>query len=137
MIYRADTDDDNKTFYLVMQLKNGNVLLALGYDNEENRHIRWLFRLEKISDINGETADINSNAKDINNDDQITSFAREFINKNIVHYESNPKVNIIDSKITRLELIESFDNLADAPIDVYALELFILAAYWLCPGIRR
>jgi hypothetical protein len=113
------------------------VLLALGYDNEENRHIRWLFRLEKISDINGETADINSNAKDINNDDQITSFAREFINKNIVHYESNPKVNIIDSKITRLELIESFDNLADAPIDVYALELFILAAYWLCPGIRR
>jgi uncharacterized protein (UPF0218 family) len=83
------------------------------------------------------TADINSNAKDINNDDQITSFAREFINKNIVHYESNPKVNIIDSKITRLELIESFDNLADAPIDVYALELFILAAYWLCPGIRR
>jgi len=62
----------------------------------------------------------------VNNDDQITSFAREFINKNIVHYESNPEVNIIDSKITRLELIESFDNLADAPIDVYALEYRLL-----------
>ena len=53
LIYRADTDDDNKTFYLVMQLKNGDVLLALGYDNEENRHIRWLFRLEKIGNRNG------------------------------------------------------------------------------------
>jgi beta-lactamase regulating signal transducer with metallopeptidase domain len=126
LIYRVDTDDDNKTFYLVMQLKNGDVLLALGYDNEEIHHIRWLFRLEKISDINGEVADRNSNANDINNDDQITSFAWEFINKDIANFELNPGVNIIDSKITRIELIETFDNLADAPIDVYALEYRLL-----------
>jgi hypothetical protein len=127
LIYRADKkDDDIKTFYLVMQLKDGDVLFALGYDNDETRHIRWLFRLEKISDFNGEAADINSNTKDVNNEDQITSFAREFINKDIANYESNPEVNIIDSKITRLELIETFDNLADAPIDVYALEYRLL-----------
>jgi len=48
-IYRADIDDDLKTFYLVMQLKNGDVLLAVGYDHEDLRHIRWLFRLEKSS----------------------------------------------------------------------------------------
>ena len=53
LIYRADTNDDNQTFYLVIQLKNGDVLLAIGYDNEDNRHIRWLFRLEEIGDRNG------------------------------------------------------------------------------------
>jgi beta-lactamase regulating signal transducer with metallopeptidase domain len=51
LVYRADTNDDNQTFYLVIQLKNGDVLLATGYDN--NRRIRWLFKLEKISDSNG------------------------------------------------------------------------------------
>lgn len=53
LIYRADTNDANQTFYLVIQLKNGDVLLTLGYDNKDNPHIRWLFKLEKISDING------------------------------------------------------------------------------------
>ncbi|MGF7142018.1 beta-lactamase regulating signal transducer with metallopeptidase domain [Anaerotaenia torta] len=126
LIYLADPNDDNQTFYLVIQLKNGDVLLAVGYDNEENRHIRWLFRLEKLSDSNGEAAGIKLNTKDDNMDGQITSFAWEFINKDIVNYESNPEVNIIDSKITRLELIETFDSLADAPIDVYALEYRLL-----------
>jgi len=55
LIYRTDTDDDIKTFYLVMQLKNGDVLLAVGYDNEDLSHIRWLFRLEKVSDFNNIT----------------------------------------------------------------------------------
>lgn len=53
LIYRADTDDEMGTFYLVMQLKNKDVLLAVGYDNTYIRHIRWLFRLEKISESNG------------------------------------------------------------------------------------
>jgi len=67
LIYRADTYDDNQTFYLVMQLKNRDVLLASGYDSKENRLIRWLFRLEKLSDSNGEATDINLNTKDANN----------------------------------------------------------------------
>jgi len=47
-VYRADTYDDKNTFYLVLQLANKDVLLAIGYDREENPHIRWLFRLEKL-----------------------------------------------------------------------------------------
>jgi beta-lactamase regulating signal transducer with metallopeptidase domain len=58
--------------------------------------------------------------------EQINDFAWEFINKDIANYESNPEINIIDSKITRLELIATFGNLADAPIDVYALEYRLL-----------
>lgn len=52
----------------------------------------------------------------------VESFAWEVINRDIEIYESNPEVNIIDSKITRLELIERFEKLADRPIEVYALE---------------
>lgn len=126
LIYRADKDDDIKTFNLVMKLKDGNVLLAVGYDNVEFRHIRWLFSLEKISNFNDEDAGINSTDKYIDYDDQIINFAREFINRDIAHYELSPEVKIIDSKITRLELIETFDNLAEAPIDVYALEYRLL-----------
>jgi len=67
-----------------------------------------------------------ANPNDVDSDDQITSFARKFINMDIENYESNPEIKIIDSKITRLELIKTFDNLADAPIDVYALEYRLL-----------
>lgn len=102
LIYRADKDDDIKTFNLVMKLKDGNVLLAVGYDNVEFRHIRWLFSLEKISNFNDEDAGINSTDKYIDYDDQIINFAREFINRDIAHYELSPEVKIIDSKITRL-----------------------------------
>ena len=58
--------------------------------------------------------------------EQITSFAWETINRDISNYELNPKVKIKESKITRLELIESFDELADTLIDVYALEYRLL-----------
>jgi len=63
LIYRADAGDDKKTFYLVMQLENGDVFLATGYDKESPRHIRWLFKLEKQGD------------------DQIAGSASESINK--------------------------------------------------------
>lgn len=53
LIYRADTNDANQTFYLVIQLKNGDILLAIGNDSTDNRRIRWLFRLEEIGDRNG------------------------------------------------------------------------------------
>lgn len=58
--------------------------------------------------------------------DQIISFALDAINRDIANYELNPEVNIIDSKITKLELIETFDALADMPIYVYALEYRLL-----------
>lgn len=58
--------------------------------------------------------------------EQIVAFAWEVINKDIAYYEENPEVKIIDSKITRLERIESFDDLTDKTIDVYALEYRLL-----------
>jgi len=54
--------------------------------------------------------------------DPIAGFAWEAINRDIANYESNPEIKITDKKITRLELLESFDALADYPIHVYALE---------------
>ncbi|HWR61979.1 MAG TPA: hypothetical protein VN580_10230 [Clostridia bacterium] len=57
---------------------------------------------------------------------QVTEIAWELINRDIDNYESNPAVKITDSKITRLELIESFDKLADTPVHVYALEYRLL-----------
>lgn len=64
--------------------------------------------------------------RDAGNEDEITRLAWEYINKDIANYELRQGVKIIDSKITRLELIESFDNLAEAPVEVYALEYRLL-----------
>lgn len=77
---------------------------------------------------NGQSKTVNKDGTNENgiNSKQITSFAWEIINRDIGNYESNPEVNIIDSKITRLELVESFDALANTPIDVYALEYRLL-----------
>ena len=63
---------------------------------------------------------------DSDEDDPITDFAWEIINRDIKNLESNPAVKIIDSKITRLKLLETFDALADNPIQVYALEYRLL-----------
>lgn len=80
---------------------------------------RWLIDAVTM----GEYEDSSGQIDDL---DQITGFAWEIVNSDIAHYELNPEVNIIDSKITRLELVESFDDLADTPIDVYALEYRLL-----------
>ncbi|HYF81952.1 MAG TPA: hypothetical protein VEB00_02845 [Clostridia bacterium] len=71
-----------------------------------------------------EAAEVDNNAS--NGSDSITRIAWETINRDITNYESNPVVNILDSKITRLEIIETFDSLADTTIDVYALEFRLL-----------
>jgi hypothetical protein len=61
-----------------------------------------------------------------NKENAITGFAWEIINRDIANYELNPEVKIVDSKITRLELLETFDTLAETPIHVYALEYRLL-----------
>lgn len=69
---------------------------------------------------------LNPEVKETDEIEQITDFAWKFINKDIANYESNPEVNIIDSKITRLELIETFVKLSVAPIEIYELEYRLL-----------
>lgn len=49
-IYRSDTYNGNN-FYLVMEQKDGTVLITegfKGYDDSEKLLIRWIFKLEKI-----------------------------------------------------------------------------------------
>jgi len=58
--------------------------------------------------------------------DQITHFAKETINRDITNFELNPEIKIVNSKITHLELIQSFNSLSDTPIDIYALEYRLL-----------
>jgi len=61
-----------------------------------------------------------------NIEDSIINLAWEIINRDIENLESNPAVRIIDSKLSRLELLETFDALAENPIQVYALEYRLL-----------
>lgn len=61
-----------------------------------------------------------------NNFNPVVSFAWEVVNRDIKYYEEDSKVKIVDSKITRLELVESFNDLTDETIDVYALEYRLL-----------
>lgn len=68
----------------------------------------------------------NPDKKGIDELDPIRSIAEEVMERDIANYEANPKVQIIDHKITRLELLKSFDALADTPIHVYALEYRLL-----------
>ncbi|KUG05155.1 hypothetical protein ASZ90_017422 [hydrocarbon metagenome] len=68
----------------------------------------------------------NPGKQEIDELDPIRSLAWEVIERDIANYELNPEVKIIDHKITRLELLKSFDDLADTPIDVYALEYRLL-----------
>lgn len=77
---------------------------------------------------NGQSRNANKDGidKNIIVSEQIDGFAWEIINRDIANYEANPEVKIKDSRITRLELINSFDTLGDMPIDVYALEYRIL-----------
>lgn len=64
--------------------------------------------------------------KNIIDSEQLTNFAMENINQTIANYELNPEIKIIKSKITRLELVKSFETLSDTPIYVYALEYRLL-----------
>ena len=47
--WRVDVEDDANTFYLVMQKRNGRVILAHGYGEGLEGHVRWLFQLKEAS----------------------------------------------------------------------------------------
>jgi beta-lactamase regulating signal transducer with metallopeptidase domain len=130
LIYRADKEDDDiKTFYLVMQLKDGDVLFALGYDNDETRHIRWLFRLENISDFNGEVADINSTdirwdaADDV--PQPVVDYAVDYVRKQIEYYNSLG-YNITDAKITAMTCMNTGTASLTEVIEMWLLEYRLL-----------
>ncbi|WAA12652.1 M56 family metallopeptidase [Fervidibacillus halotolerans] len=55
LVFRTDIDEEHGTFDLLLELKNGEVLLASGYDNEEASIIHWLVELEKLDSIHNES----------------------------------------------------------------------------------
>jgi beta-lactamase regulating signal transducer with metallopeptidase domain len=63
---------------------------------------------------------VDDNGKGVS--EEIKSLAREFVKLDIANLEQNPEVKILESKITRLELLETIKDLSDKPVEVYALE---------------
>jgi beta-lactamase regulating signal transducer with metallopeptidase domain len=54
----------------------------------------------------------------------VEDYANQYVEQNISEYEGNEAldVNIVDSKITKLEKIAEFDHLLAAPLEIWALE---------------
>lgn len=52
----------------------------------------------------------------------VKDYAEQFMEQNITSYENSTKVNMVDSKITKLEKIASFDDLFATPLEIWSLE---------------
>lgn len=67
-----------------------------------------------------------ANTPDVKDELTVEDYAKEFIEQQISMFEDSDGAwqgfKIIDSKITRLEIIETFDNILDSPIEIWALE---------------
>lgn len=67
-----------------------------------------------------------ANTPDVKDELAVEDYAKEFIEQQISMFEDSDGAwqgfKIIDSKITRLEIIETFDNILDSPIEIWALE---------------
>lgn len=108
-----------------MNNRNINTVSRLGKHRGKTMLCMILLLLITISLFSGCIQTKNTSAEQ-DESEQIKNLAWETINRDIANYESNPEVKIKDSKITRLEKIESFDALTDKSINVYALEYRLL-----------
>ncbi|MEK5254350.1 M56 family metallopeptidase [Paenibacillus sp. FSL F4-0125] len=52
----------------------------------------------------------------------VKDYAEQFMEKNITSYENNSNIKVIDSKITKLEKIASFDDLLATSLEIWSLE---------------
>lgn len=52
----------------------------------------------------------------------VKDYAEQFMEQNITSYENNSNIKVIDSKITKLEKIASFDDLFATPLEMWSLE---------------
>jgi len=124
-IYRADSDGEVKRFYLVMQQKNRDILLAEGYSGNDFNHIRWLFRLKKLSDINDEAVGKNSTnirwdaATDV--PQPVRDYAVDYVCEQIEYYNSLG-YNIIDAKITAMTHMNTGTASLTKSIEMWQLE---------------
>ncbi|MEK4295151.1 M56 family metallopeptidase [Paenibacillus sp. FSL R5-0914] len=52
----------------------------------------------------------------------VKDYAEQFMEQNITSYENSTNVKMVDSKITKLEKIASFDDLFATPLEIWSLE---------------
>ncbi|WP_340008858.1 M56 family metallopeptidase [Paenibacillus sp. FSL K6-0276] len=52
----------------------------------------------------------------------VKDYAEQFMNQNITSYENGSDIKIINSQITKLEKIASFDDLLATPLEIWSLE---------------
>lgn len=52
----------------------------------------------------------------------VKDYAEQFMEQNITSYENSSDIKVIDSKITKLEKIASFDDLLATPLEIWSLE---------------
>lgn len=57
-----------------------------------------------------------------NNSLTVKDYAEQFMEQNIASYKNNMNIEIIDSQITKLEKIASFDDLLATPLEIWSLE---------------
>lgn len=109
-----DLNDGENSYIIKYTRDQANVVIGKDireFSEDKNKFSRFLKMLDDMEK---------------NNFNPVVSFAWEAVNRDIKYYEEDLEVKIIDSKITRLERIESFDDLTDKTIDVYALEYRLL-----------
>lgn len=122
LVYRTDIPD-NETFYLVIQLKDGNVLLAIGYDFKDNRHVRWLFSLERQSDFDDTALITNGILWDAVGDvpQPVRDYAMDYVSGQIEYYNSLG-CNITEAKITAMTSMSTGTASETMSIELWLLE---------------
>ncbi len=129
LIYRADKSDDIDRFYLVIQLKDGDVLLAVGYDNVEKPHIRWLFSLWQKNDYDNEAVDRDAAgirweaAADVPR--PVRDFAADYVHEQVKYY-NGLGYNTQDAKITGMTCINTGTAALTRDIQMWLLEYRLL-----------
>jgi len=125
LIYRADIPD-SEYFYLVIQLKNGNVLLATGHDySKDNRYIDMLFKLERQSKFDDAELITYSNGIrwDMVGDvpQPVRDYAIDYVSEQI-EYCNSLGYNIADAKITKMISMNTGTASETMSIELWLLE---------------
>jgi len=123
-VYRTDIPE-SQSYYLVIQLKDGNVLLAEGYDYERNRHISCLYKLEKLKDFDDEglVKIIDGIRWDVAGitPQPVMDYAFDYVREQIAKYKSLG-CNIVEAKITAMTGMNTGTAAENWGIDMCRLE---------------
>ncbi len=130
---RSEIKEDYSIFLLSLSSGRriiGNCLLAFGENNKKGRIMNilnykkpafWVVIAAIIAVVAICVGLVNNPQKEPLT---VEDYANQFMEQQITTYEKNEgtDVKIIDSKITRLEKIASFDELLSSPVEIWSLE---------------